>query len=74
MIDDRDPVDIGIVAAAVRKYQEDRGYSPRVRDVANIINRSISVTHGWLVDAKEAGLVDWEPKEYRTLHYTGDNI
>lgn len=57
---------------AIRCYQAERGYSPTVRELCEILGvASTSTVHWHLANLQERGLVTWEPGLTRTLRLTG---
>lgn len=57
------------VMTAISTLTDKLGYPPTVREIADAAFISVSVAHGHLDRLRKRGIVDWEPRRPRTIHF-----
>lgn len=56
------------ILLAIVKFQKENGYSPSVRELAEITERTSPATiHKHLKNLKDKGYITYEPKKVRTI-------
>lgn len=57
----------------IKNYILKRGHSPSVRELTKIAGiPSTATTYAYMVRLQKKGMIDWEPKECRTLKIIED--
>ena len=51
----------------IKKYIKNYGYSPTIREISSVFQKSLGSIHPMLKRLKERGLIDYEERKSRTI-------
>lgn len=63
-----------IIYEFIATYWQQNGYAPSISEIADHVDLSYQVTHGYLVQLRAVGTIDWKPHKLRTIRICGDFI
>lgn len=56
------------VVEAIRAFIVEHGYPPSQMELVALLEVNLSTVQGYLTRLRDAGVVAWEPGQFRTLH------
>jgi SOS-response transcriptional repressor LexA len=55
------------VVDAIRAFIQEHGYPPSQMELVGLVGVNLSTVQGYLARLRDAGVVAWEPGQFRTL-------
>lgn len=55
------------VVEAIRDFIQEHGYPPSQMELVALVGVNLSTVQGYLTRLRDAGVVAWEPGQFRTL-------